>query len=59
MENIVENPETKPTTFFGKCCISLSFKTTRSKCSGRKKDQLMEILIPIYLVLDIHQELPN
>lgn len=40
MEDIVENPETKPTTFVGKCCISLSLtwiKTTRSKCSGREK----------------------
>ena len=36
----MEKTETKPTTFVGKCCVSLSLiwiKTTRLKCSGREE----------------------
>lgn len=62
MEDVMEKPETKPTTFVGKCCISLSLiwiKTTRLKCSGREEKLVHGNTGSHYLVLSTHQELLN
>lgn len=58
----MEKTETKPTTFVGKCCISLSLiwiKTTRLKCSGREEKLVHGNTGSHYLVLSTHQELLN